>query len=98
MTNKIRNEFASYGLEILKQSVLLVIYQLQKEDGLIFVRSRYIYDRLKIERIEDKTRRQAENDYLIDGILVHLVNDGYVRWVEHDTWQITEAGISAIET
>ena len=27
MNNKTRNEFASYGLEILKRSVLLVLYE-----------------------------------------------------------------------
>ena len=27
MTDKIRNEFANYGLEILKRSVLLVLYE-----------------------------------------------------------------------
>lgn len=27
MTDKIRNEFAAYGLEILKRSVLLVLYE-----------------------------------------------------------------------
>lgn len=92
MNNKTRKEFANYGLEILKRSVLSVLYEHKHA-----LRIADIYPCLNIRRIEDQTGRKANSDYLIDSILVHLANDGHAKYTKTNKWQITEEGVKFIE-
>ena len=67
MNDKTRNEFASFGLEILKKSALLVLYE-ARDAGLI--RQNEVRERLGISDIiwNDPARHNA----LIFGILKHF--------------------------
>ena len=104
MNDNTRNEFASYGLEILKRSVLLVLYK-QYVSGPSHKRSLRIGEigkQLDIRPLErDKKHRpsgkHAYMNGLTQGILAHLLDDKQVEWLGEGHWRITEAGISVIE-
>ena len=96
MSNNTRNAFASYGLEILKQSVLLVLYDAHR-DGEPYLGYNDIHEALGIARIRE-VNRKAVKDYFVHGILLHLWEDGSVEVVgDRAEFQITEKGISVIE-
>ena len=92
MNNNTRNEFASYGLEILKRSVLLVLYEAsdRRSRGLLRIR---ISERLGIH---DPGGWTTANTGLIGGILGHLEEDGYAENLGNERWRITEAGVRFI--
>ena len=94
MNDNTRNEFASFGLEILKKSALLVLYALRDEK--LFVRQDEIRERLGIPKI-DYSYDQARHNALIFGILMHLKDDGYAYHNSGYGWQITPEGVSVIE-
>ena len=104
MIDKIRNDFAFYGLEILKRSVLLVLYK-QYVSGPSHERSLRIGEigkQLDIRPLErDKKHRPTGKHAYMNGltqdILAHLLDDKQVEWLGGGLWQITEAGISVIE-
>ena len=96
MNDKTRNDFASFGLEILKRSVLLVLYETYRErpDEPI-LQQETIRGHLDIP----KGRRGA--NHLIRGILEILEVEGAVEynlWYAAGHWQITQKGISVIES
>ena len=97
MNNNTRNEFASYGLDILKRSVLLMLYEGTDPrgypDGRI-LKAGQILEKLNIL----KPRLLSVNpNSLVRGILDHLRHDGHAYHYVGDGWAITEKGISAIE-
>ena len=104
MNENTRNAFASYGLEILKRAVLLVLYE-QYVSGPSHRRSltiKEIGEQLDIRPLErDTNRPRGKHAYmngLTQGILAHLLDDDQVEWLgERGLWQIKEAGISVIE-
>ena len=95
MIDKIRNDFASYGLEILKRAVLLVLYEAKHKGERL--RPNEIRHRLGIPQA--KTERQGHAN-LILATLRYLKDEDKVddHWVGGATaWQITEKGVSVIE-
>ena len=93
MNENTRNTFASYGLEILKRSVLLVLYDAAlRNEGLI--EQHEISNRLDIPYVPNA----SGNTYsLIQGILDQLKLDGFAHHEVDCGWQITEKGVSLIE-
>lgn len=94
MNENTRNTFASYGLEILKRAVLVVLYEEQTSG------ERRRLTRLQIsERFGIKKPYGADinNVSLIEGILRHLHEDRVVECNAGNRWQITEKGIALIE-
>ena len=92
MNDNTRNEFASFGLEILKRSVLLVLYEQQVYSP------HKPYLRLTDVRERPGLPRLCEHNSLIHGILMHLADDGHAEWLTYGgLWQITEEGASVIE-
>ena len=91
MNDNTRNEFASYGLEILKRSVLLVLYDARDEG---FIRQVEIRERLGIPRVDPDA---GNLNSLFYGILSYLQADGHVHHEVRRGWQITEKGVSKIE-
>ena len=100
MNNKTRNDFASYGLEILKRSVLLVLYEYHvSESSLPSQFQPAIRKRLGISRSD------STNDELIHGILVRLRDDKLATHIDDedapdsqvDKWQIREEGLKVIK-
>ena len=87
MTDKIRNEFANYGLEILKRSVLLVLYEenLGGESQLAHT----ITKRLGIPQLPPYNGGAL----LVTDVLIRLKKDKLVT----DDWKITTKGINFIE-
>ena len=94
MTDNTRNEFASYGLEILKQSVLLVLYEAKHKGELL--QANEIRRRMGIPQAKDERMGHTS---LILGILRYLKDEDKVArfWSSSYTWQITEKGLSVIE-
>ncbi len=104
MHNNTRNEFASYGLDILKRSVLLVLYE-----GTDSVYEKSPYPRypngriLKAGQIREKLNILqprlvcANTNSLIHGILDHLRHDGHAYHYVGAGWGITENGVSVLE-
>lgn len=90
MTNKIRNDFAAYGLEILKRSVLLVLYEENLGEGF---RPDKIRERLGIPPLPP----YHGGAMLFSDILVRLQEDELVNKVG-DCWEITSEGIEFIES
>ena len=95
MNDKTRNEFANYGLEMLKYAVLDV---LNKERAI---------SRQSLLRIEISERLGLPGEYgsyiysgynaeLISGILHHL--DDYVEDTGGNRWRITPKGVKFIES
>ncbi|MYD79050.1 MAG: hypothetical protein F4X44_00340 [Gammaproteobacteria bacterium] len=90
----IHSAFASWGLEILKLAVLIVLYQEQASGGLQKLTRLQISERCSIKKPGD---RAIDNVPLIEGILFHLLEDGVVESNAVSRWWITEKGISLIE-
>ena len=102
MEDHIRNEFASYGLEILKRSVLLVLY---KGTDIVYETSSYEFGRRTLkpsefsENLDIGPPRATSSDRhaLFYGILDHLREDGLAYHYVGNGWGITEKGVSVIE-
>ena len=103
MNNNTRNEFASYGLKILKRSVLLVLYE---STGVVVVDERSIYPTghlLMAGQIREKLDLMqplpvcANVNSLIHGILDYLRHDGLAHHIVGVGWGITEDGVKVIE-
>ena len=101
MKDRIRNEFASYGLEILKRSVLLVLY---KKTDTVYEESPFGPERTlkpsefsKTLGISPPRVPSSERHALFYGILDHLREDGLAHHYVHIGWRITEKGVSVIE-
>ena len=95
MIDKIRNDFASYGLEILKHSVLLVLHEAKHKGELL--QPNEIRHRLGIPHAKTERRGHAN---LILATLRYLKDEDKVddHWVGGATaWQLTEKGVSVIE-
>ena len=101
MNENTRNAFAAYGLEILKRSVLLVLYE---GTDIVYEKSPYgpgkiltagqIRQRLDIPQPQ---RVCASTNALIHGILDHLYHEGHAYHYVGFGWGITEEGVSVIE-
>ena len=103
MNDNTRNEFASYGLEILKRSMLLVLYEgtdSVSEEPPLYPDGRV----LTAEKIREtlgiiKPQRSIVSiNALIRGVLDHLQHDKHVYHYGNIGWAITEKGVFAIET
>ena len=96
MNDNARNTFASYGLEILKRSVLLVLYQQPLDYTSEHRRTLHqnaIREQLGIPK------PLYEPNRLVHGILNILADEEYVKkssWTEGH-WRITKDGVSVIE-
>lgn len=82
------------ALEVLKRAVLQALYEQHRDGVQPYLGFNDIHDAIGIDQISET------NDYFVYGILLRLwQEDGHA---EHSgirgLWQITEAGISAIET
>lgn len=101
MNENTRNEFASYGLEILKRSVLLVLYE---GTEIVYEKSPYGPERTLTagqirQRLDIPQPRRvcASTNSLIHGILDHLYHEGHAHHYVGLGWAITEKGVSVIE-
>ena len=101
MNDNTRNEFASFGLDILKRSVLLVLYE---ETDTVYGKPLYPNGRiLKAGQTREKLNIlqprlvSANTNSLIYGILDHLRYDGHAYHYLGNGWGITEKGVSVIE-
>ena len=99
MNDKTRNTFASYGLELLKWSVLLVLYEERNEmtypkPFASFPLEADIYEKLCMP--QPLSQGDAYNA-LIHGVLQHLLGDLHADYISGEGWQITEEGIKFIE-
>lgn len=92
MNNRTRNDFAIYGLEILKYAVLDVLYK-QRASGRNLLRI-HISVHLDLPTPGPYTAFNAD---LIGGVLWHLEEAGYVECTGGLRWRITEEGIVFIE-
>ena len=96
-----RNTFASFGLEILKRAVLLVLHG---ETDIVSEKSLYPNGRLlKAEQIRKRLKIlrprlvAASTNSLIHGILDHLQHDGHAYHYVSVGWGITQKGVSVLE-
>lgn len=95
MYQKTRNDFAAYGLEILKRSVLLVLYDAKQESA--------APKRLKAGEIRQRLNlpyNQSPSgnvNALTQGVLDDLKRNGLASHAVRDGWRITEKGVSLIE-
>ena len=101
MNDNTRNAFASMGLEILKRSVLLVLYE---GTDIVYERSPYRPGRIltagQIRQQLDILQPQrvcTSTNALIHGILDHLYHDDHAYHYVGVGWGITEEGVSVIE-
>ena len=90
MSDKIRNEFAAYGLEILKRSVLLVLYE--ENLGGEYQLAHRITKRLGIPPLPSN----SGGALLVTDILTRLRNDNLVTDTTAGV-EITAKGIEFIE-
>ena len=92
MNDNTRNTFASYGLEMLKYTVLLVLFE-QHDTGRQYATLGLIKERL------DLPRGSSGQNHLARAILEILEVEGTAeRYYQFEAaWQITEEGIQAIE-
>lgn len=88
------NTFADMGLEILKRSVLLVLYQEHKSGEQRRLTRKQISQRLEIKKLSGS---DIANVILIEGVLIHLEAAGDVESNAVNRWQITPEGVSHIE-
>lgn len=98
MTDKVRNDFAIYGLEILKRSVLLVLYeadQLSVRDKTVSMRE--IRKRLSLPQLKRSEISVGNPTDLVRAILQHLYKDKLVDHPVHDGWEITSKGVEFID-
>ena len=104
MNDSTRNTFASYGLDILMRSALLVLYEetdVRVRKQIYPHRSRTlrqdeVRERLGIPKI-DYSSDPARHNALIFGILMHLQHEKLAYHYSGYGWQITEEGKSLIE-
>lgn len=92
------NAFASHGLEILKHSVLLVLYQAHLETPSHFSESKLLSQKEIREHLG--LQHVGEANDLIRGVLEYLKVEKYVEhdfWAIRGQWRITKLGISVIE-
>ena len=99
MTDKARNDFATYGLEILKRSVLLVLYE---ADQLLpgrgkTVSMKEIRKRLDLPQLKRSEISVGNPTDLVRAILQHLYKDGLVDHTVRGGWEITPEGIEFID-
>lgn len=101
MNHEMRIELANIGLDILKKSVLLVLYELTDVQD---KKSSYPIGRtLKQGQIREwlgirRPKIINENvNSLILGVLLDLRTDGYARDTSGYGWAITPEGVSYIE-
>ena len=92
MTDNTRNEIARHSLEILKLAVLDVLYQ-QPLDYTGTRRST-----VSAAKIRERLDIPQPANRLMRGMLDILENDKYAVSVGFGAWQITNKGISVIET
>ena len=104
MNDKTRNEFATYGLEILKRSVLLVLYEgtdivYEKSPYTQYTQGRVLTAGAIRERLDipQPQRMSASTNALIHGILDYLYHEGHAYHYVGVGWGITEEGVSVIE-
>ena len=91
MSEKIRNEFAAYGLEILKRSVLLVLYE--ENLGGAYQLAHKITKRLGIPPLPSN----SGGAMLVTDVLTRLHNDKMVKYTTAGDLEITTKGIEFIE-
>ena len=96
-----RQVFACHSLEILKRSVLLLLYE---ETETVYKKSPYEPGRtLKPSELSKKLGirpprvTSSDRHALFYGILDHLREDGLAYHYLHIGWGITEKGVSVIE-
>ena len=103
MNNNTRNACAHHALEILKRSMLLVLYEgtdSVSEEPPLYPDGRV----LTAEEVREtlgiiKPQRSIVSiNALIRGVLDHLQHDKHVYHYRNIGWAITKKGISAIET
>ena len=94
MNDNTRNTFASYGLEILKRSVLLVLYQQPLDDT---GKHRRTLHQNNIRQQLGIPKQIYTPNNLVRGILDILEEDEYVEFFVGGLWRITEKGVSVIE-
>lgn len=99
MQSFIAKQFAKQGLDLLKRSVLLVLYEERNEmtypkPFASLLLEEDIYEKLQIP--QPLTPGNAYNA-LIHGILQHLLGDLHAEYISGEGWQITEAGVRFIE-
>ena len=99
MSDKIRNEITAYGLEILKRSVLLVLYDAAKHQPSWrkAVSMREIIKQLDLPQLKKSKEVVGNPTDLVRGILQHLQSDDLAAHPVHDGWEITPEGIEFIE-
>ncbi len=100
MNENTRNAFASYGLEILKRSVLLVLYKgTDPYSGSLYPQGRVLTAGQIRERLNliPPRRVSANTHALVHGILDYLRHDGHAHHYVQSGWAITEKGIKIIE-
>ena len=93
MNNNTRDIFAE-GLDILKRSVLFLLYEQHKKYP-PFLTITDIYSLLEIKQLEPK--QQTRVDQLVHGILLRLRHKNYAEYIgPRGEWQITDEGVSRI--
>ena len=99
MTDKIRNEFAAYGLEMLKRSVLLVLYDAAEHQPpwRKTVSMREIRKQLDLPQLKKSEISVGNPTDLVRAILQHLESDNLADHTVRDGWEITPEGIEFIE-
>ena len=102
MTESTRNTYASCSLEILKRTVLEVLYE--GTDVAPIKRSDYGVGRcLQVGEIRERLGLPrpkytgGNTNALIHGILGYLKDDGYAEHYVYHGWQITNEGVSLIK-
>ena len=101
MNENTRNAFASYGLEILKRSVLLVLYEQTEIADKVspYPQGRVLTAGAIRERLDILRPLVISGNVnaLIQGVLDHLQHHGYAHHYSSHGWAITEKGVSLIE-
>lgn len=93
MNNNARNLLAYHGLELLKDAVLIVLYETERP----YLRYKDIYEALGLPRIRKVGETNVSDDF-IHGVLLRLWEAGLVKVVGNRAeFKITEKGIKAIE-
>lgn len=101
MNENTRNAFASYGLEILKRVVLLVLYEGTEiaDEVSPDAQGRVLTAGAIRERLDLLRPRVISGNVnaLIQGVLDHLQHHGQAHHYHSQGWAITEKGVSLIE-
>lgn len=95
MTKSTSDMLASFGLEMLKRAVLLVLYgaDIENRYGTLLT-PKEIRDRLNLPRLG---RIHPHANDLISGVLDYLQKDGHVYYEVGFGWEITNKGRYFIE-